>query len=389
MKILAAQYGIELFGRERENIECYKSFKRLGHEVQVFGSYRAEHGGQTGLLLTQLGLKCGELPFGSHFSLEYFKRMKGYWWLQIKRVYWCSTLMCKKAREMDADAIFLGGTMEFLYLWPWLLMQRRPVIYRVGDAPIWASPFHKSVMKILLSKASLVVPTSHFIHSECIALLNSTKTKAHVIWNIPPEFEAKTDPTDELIYRQATTTGPTKFLFVGQITPEKGVKTMVEALIALKGNSSWQCRIVGGGTYTTEFQKELADLVKKRNLEEKIQFTGQVSNPTEHYNWADWHVLPSHLNEAFGLVIVEAKKQGTPSIVFPLGAMPELIDPDVNGIITKCASVEALTEAFYKAIAAKQCMSGPARDSYEKDFTSARFDSDWETSLNSLHVNSK
>ena len=383
MKILAAQYGTELFGRERENIECYKSFQRLGCEVQVFGSYRTEHGGETGKLLSELGLKCGEMPFGSHFSLSYFLKMKGYWWLQMKRIFWCSNLMRKKAKNMGAHAIFIGGTMEFLYLWPFLFCQRRPIIYRVGDAPIWSSWFHKFIMKLLLQKAKLIIPVSNFIHSECIRLLQSTASKSFVIWNIPPEFNGN----ERTETKQFQTEGscdekyPTRFIYVGQITPEKGIRTMIDALAQLHTSLSWECRFVGGGLYTQHFQEEIKNYVKSIGLHDRVEFTGQVNDPSVHYLWADWHVLPSHLNEAFGLVIAEAKRHAVPSIVFPLGAMPELVENNVSGIITENETSESLAKAFHSAITGNLKMSHAALASYEKSFSTKRFDSDWRKVL--------
>ena len=386
MNILAAQYGTELFGRERENIECYKSFIRLGHTIKVFGSYREKDGGHTGKLLEELGIKCGEMPFGSHFSLSYFRRMKGYWWLQLKRIYWCSRMMRTEAKKMKADAIFIGGTMEFLYLWPFLVFQKRPIIYRVGDAPIWESWFHKTVMKQLLRRATVVVPVSQFIHDQCSRLTSFTSSKAHTIWNIPPEFKnaskAKRNVTDSQPERLEEHS--VKFVYVGQITPQKGVKTLINAFGLLANDLNWKCRIVGGGKHTQDFENQLRDLVKSRGLGEKIEFTGQVTNPEPHYEWANWHVLPSHLDEAFGLVIVEAKRQGLPSIVFPLGAMPELIDNNVNGIITKFDTPEALTTALEMAILSGPNMATAARASFEKDFTTLRFDADWKSVLHQL-----
>lgn len=69
--ILGVLYGTELFGRERENIECYKTLQSLGWRVRVFGSYREPEGGAVGRELSRNGLMEGVLPFGSHFALSY------------------------------------------------------------------------------------------------------------------------------------------------------------------------------------------------------------------------------------------------------------------------------------------------------------------------------
>lgn len=380
MNIISALYGTQLFGRERENMECYKTFLRLGHKVQVFGSYREEHGGASGLALTSLGVKCGELPFGSHFSPSYFWKMKGYWWLQIKRIYWCSTQIRRKAREMEADAIFIGGTMEFLYLWPFLMFQSRPIIYRVGDAPIWSSRFQKHVMKTLLRNADLIVPCSHFIHSECARLLPQSVNRSCVIWNIPPTFSTVEIPKAS----KDQTNTQLRLVYVGQIAEAKGIRTLIQALMDLAEHPNWECKLIGGSTFTAEFEEEMKSWVNSSPVAAQIEFVGMVQDPTPYYEWANWHVLPSHLNEAFGLVIVEAKRAGLPSIVMPNGAMPELIEDEVDGLIADSNSVSDLKVCIIKALTTKLDLGTNARQSYLKQFNEDRFDSDWRNALSTI-----
>jgi glycosyltransferase involved in cell wall biosynthesis len=44
-------------------------------------------------------------------------------------------------------------------------------------------------------------------------------------------------------------------------------------------------------------------------------------------------LLPSAWEETFGLVVVEAMAVGTPPIASGHGSFPELIDPDVDGVL--------------------------------------------------------
>jgi glycosyltransferase involved in cell wall biosynthesis len=50
--------------------------------------------------------------------------------------------------------------------------------------------------------------------------------------------------------------------------------------------------------------------------------------------------------EGYGLVAVEAKSAGVPSIVFPSGGLKELIEHRKNGWITRSKAVDELSEAF-------------------------------------------
>lgn len=381
--ILGVLYGTELFGRERENIECYKTIHSLGWRVRVFGSYREPEGGAVGKELSRHGLLEGVLPFGSHFALSYFRTIKGYAKRQILRIHDCSRMVLHHIRTHQPSAIVLGSHTEFLYLWPALLRTRTPLIYRVGDGPIWDSRFHRFAMKQLLKRATLIAPVSQFIADECARLLPACARKCQIIWNIPPSFASTAeDPEKE------TTAGTgLRIVYVGQMTEKKGVRVLIQSLDGIKGVVPFECRIVGGSQFSSDFEEEMHELVESMELSEHITFTGRVPDPTPHYQWANLHVAPSLYEEPFGLVIVEAKRAGIPSMVFPRGGMPELVDHQVNGWVCDTADVEGLTQAL------TQCNEAPlvewganARQHHQEAFSQRRFQEDWKQLLDQLKI---
>ena len=217
--ILGVLYGTELFGRERENIECYKTLQSLGWRVRVFGSYREPEGGAVGKELSRNGLLEGLLPFGSHFAFSYFRTIKGYTKRQFQRVRDCSKAVLQAIHKYQPRVLIIGSHTEYLYIWPALLWNRLPVIYRVEDGPIWTSPFHLFAMKRLLRRANTIAVCSHFIANECSRLLPSCASKCHVIWNIPPSFESSNEKSEKgniSDYRM-------RIVYVGQMTEKKGV----------------------------------------------------------------------------------------------------------------------------------------------------------------------
>jgi len=372
--ILGVLYGTELFGRERENIECYKTLQSLGWRVQVYGSYREPKGGAVGKELSRNGLLAGVLPFGSHFALSYFRTIKGYAKRQVLRILECSKIIREHIRTHQPDAIVLGSHTEYLYLWPALLRNRIPLIYRVGDGPIWDSRFHRFAMKQLLKRATLVAPVSQFIANECERLLPAAADKTKVIWNIPPEFASPMVQHKE----ESTLLDGLRIVYVGQMTEKKGVQVLIESLSQIRGHVPFECRIVGGSQFSSAFEKDMSALVKSLGLSNLVTFTGRIPDPTPHYNWANLHVAPSLYEEPFGLVIVEAKRAGVPSIVFPSGGMPELVSHQQNGWVCDAADVESLVSAM------KHCAQAPlkewgekARQNQEEHFSQSRFQEDW------------
>ena len=55
--------------------------------------------------------------------------------------------------------------------------------------------------------------------------------------------------------------------------------------------------------------------------------------------------LPS-IRESFGLVVLEAKTAGLPSVVFKSGALPELVAHRVDGWVCEKTTAEALAEGL-------------------------------------------
>jgi len=379
--ILGILYGTELFGRERENIECYKTIQSLGWRVRVFGSYREQEGGAVGQELSRHGLLDDVLPFGSHFALSYFRTIKGYTKRQILRIWECSRMVLNHIRTHQPDAIILGSHMEFLYVWPALLRNPIPLIYRVGDGPIWDSWFHRFAMKQLLKRATLIAPVSQFIADECAQLLPACSKKCRVIWNIPPTFASSPEPQNIA----SNLADGLRIVYVGQMTEKKGVRVLIESLGRIYRKIPLQCRIVGGSHFSSDFEKEMYILVEALGLSGLVTFTGRIPDPTPHYNWANLHIAPSLYEEPFGLVIVEAKRAGIPSIVFPRGGMPELVNHQENGWVCDTADVKGLSHAL------TQCATAPldewgenARQHQEKTFSQKRFKDDWKQLLHKL-----
>ena len=379
--ILGVLYGTELYGRERENIESYKTIQSLGWNVKVYGSYREEGGGAVGRKLAQHGLLEGVLPFGSHFAFSYFRKIKGYTKRQFDRIRDCSKIIHSAIKTNRARALVIGSHTEFLYIWPALLRNRIKVIYRVGDGPIWTSRFHLFAMKRLLKRADSIAVCSHFIAEECALLLPSSKPKTQVIWNIAPDF----GNTSLTIESEETNSKDLRILYVGQMTEKKGVRILIDALAEIHERIPFNCRVVGGSKFSSKFEQEIQHLIETHGLKSSITLVGRVIDPTPHYNWANLHVAPSLYEEPFGLVIVEAKRAGIPSIVFPRGGMPELVNHQENGWVCETADSDSLCKALVECAQAPLNEWGKNAWQHQKEvFSQKRFKEDWRQLLDKL-----
>ncbi|MFT3722192.1 MAG: glycosyltransferase [Hyphomonadaceae bacterium] len=170
-----------------------------------------------------------------------------------------------------------------------------------------------------------------------------------------------------------TNAEPVQFLYVGQVRREKGVEDIVSAArVLLDQPLPFRISIAGSvaGWAHDRFAPELAARVEAdADLSAVITFLGNIENVDKIYQAHQVHLAPSLFEEPYGLVIVEAKQNARPSIVYPRGGMIELIDHGEDGLICKTATVEQLVAAmllFLKNPASISKMGDQAKASLER-----------------------
>ena len=128
------------------------------------------------------------------------------------------------------------------------------------------------------------------------------------------------------------------FLYFGRLSPEKGLKTMLEAA-SLANVPIW---IVGKGV----MEQELKDLAEKLGVDS--QFFGYLSGESlyEKIRQARSIVLPSEWYENAPLSILESYALAVPVIGAEIGGIPELIKEKETGLIFNSGSSESLAKAM-------------------------------------------
>ena len=122
-------------------------------------------------------------------------------------------------------------------------------------------------------------------------------------------------------------------LFVGRLTPGKGILLLLDSFEGLPKHFKSRLIIIGDGF--------LAKAIKKRILEKRltgaIYLLGQKSYPNtlEMMRKVKFVVMPSIWEEPFGRVALEALSIGTPVIASDRGALPEIITDNQTGYISK------------------------------------------------------
>ena len=91
------------------------------------------------------------------------------------------------------------------------------------------------------------------------------------------------------------------------------------------------------------------ELYKAALANDRIVFTGPVSNPAKYYASMDYLCLPSY-REGFGAVVLEAASLAVPTICSNIKGPTDFIKDGENGLLCEVKSMESLLAVMKKAL---------------------------------------
>ncbi len=146
---------------------------------------------------------------------------------------------------------------------------------------------------------------------------------------------------------------PVVVLSVGRAVEKKGYDLLLRALAALPAERAWRLVHIGGGPLRSRLQRQAREL----GLEGRIEWRGARAQAEvlAAYRDADLFVLASRVagdGDRDGLpnVLVEAQSQGLACIGTAVAALPELIEPEVTGLLVPPEDPAALSAALDRLI---------------------------------------
>jgi teichuronic acid biosynthesis glycosyltransferase TuaC len=134
-------------------------------------------------------------------------------------------------------------------------------------------------------------------------------------------------------------------LCVARLSEEKQVHLLVEAISRLP-DPALQTFVIGEGP----LRRDLQDLIHRKGLQNRIILTGGVA----HESLADWYFSAdlfclTSAHEGCPVVVHESLACGVPVVSTPVGAVPDLVHPGENGMLTQ-PNAESIATSIQSAL---------------------------------------
>lgn len=277
---------------------------------------------------TRLGDKVTVIPTQGSSRLSSFRRMR--------------RIGAKLCKEKDMRLIvsqdpFATGLVAYL------LSKKLHVPFLVNvfssffDNPFWLSEKRTNVLLNRLGK--FVCRRATCVRVECpteMRVIEGFGVPAERIcmWPVPVPLKRFREVDGSGLRKELLAPGfDSMVLYVGRLSPEKDVETLLRTIPAVAGkHPRVRYVIVGGGPQ----EHALKTIVASLGVEGNVLFTGRqpYDKVAEYYRACDVFVLPS-LYEGIPLVAVEASASAKPIVITDLRDAPDVIINGKTGFIVK------------------------------------------------------
>ena len=129
------------------------------------------------------------------------------------------------------------------------------------------------------------------------------------------------------------------YLYVGRISEEKGIKTLIDAAVS---NSGGELKIIGNGALRDTMELYAAS----KDINRSIEFLGHKSRDEviKYMKNCKFAVVPSEWYENYPFSILEAFACGKPVIGSRIGGIPELVKDNETGLTFEIGNSYELSE---------------------------------------------
>lgn len=145
--------------------------------------------------------------------------------------------------------------------------------------------------------------------------------------------------------------GPCRFLLLAKMDAWKGIDDLLEACAALNAERCAFELVLAGPPGSAGDAPVLNEKIRAHGLESSVRYVGPAlgTEKSRLLGWADAYVQPSHA-EGMPLSLLEALAHRLPIVATTVGAIPEVITAEVEGLLVPPHRPDRLASAMARLI---------------------------------------
>lgn len=194
--------------------------------------------------------------------------------------------------------------------------------------------YYKPIVMWASKKVDYIIAISEYVKSTVIKEMNVNPNKIYVIYNGVDLRTFKPSIMEE--------DNISKFVYVGRLIKQKGVKNIVKAMAVLPQNMDWHLTIAGDGPE----RNNIECFIEKLNLKDRISMIGNCKEVSNLLSQSGIFLHLPDWEEGFGITIIEAMATGLICICGASGAIPEIISNKVDGILVGKSNYREMADSI-------------------------------------------
>lgn len=307
-------------GKEIATLKFVERLEGMGHAITWITS--AWNDGDMQSRLEQMGTAHEQLRIGFisrtmtfhaiGMTLEQIAYLPPLWWRYAQVL-----------RRVQPTRVVHSTLHHVVLLTPFLSADRD--VFHVHDC-FEPTRWYRRLFSMIAPRLRCFVAASWAAHEALVALGVPT-AKIRVVHNgieVGPERHSGSGD------RKAVVLG-----IAGQIAAAKGHGDLVAAiaLVRQQTRTPFLCRIYGRGT--SSYVEELRRTISAAGVDDVVEWMGFERDVSKIYRDLDIVVVPSRLNEAFGLTALEPAAVGIPVIATRGGGLREIVEDGQTGFLVE------------------------------------------------------
>lgn len=245
------------------------------------------------------------------------------------------------------------------------------VIYRIGGwtfndpLPTWERQFYIALEKISARwKDAIVVNNTHDLDQAKKLHISPRKKLVRVYNGIDPYTPFLPREQAQAFFRSRLPQNVPEMPIVGTIANFYATKDISILVRAASQMRDANFVVIGDGPQRAQIEKS----IDQHGLRNRFFLLGRVTNAWQYVTGFDVFALPS-AKEGFPWALLEAMAAKVPAVATAVGAVPEMLEDGVSGIICKPGDVEGFAQGITRLLGDEKLRQDMAINAHQQVLT--------------------